>query len=62
LIIDEPQDEFGLLCRAAAARLRRARRIAGWQDSAVATSSPPETKAASRRIAPPAGRDSRTHR
>jgi len=62
LIIDEPRDDFDLLYCAAAERVLDARSISGRQDSAVATSSPPGTKSAGRRIAPPAGRDSRAHR
>jgi len=62
LIIVEPRDDFDLLCCAAAERVLDARRISDQQDSAVATSSPLETKSAGRRMTPPAGRDSRTHR
>jgi hypothetical protein len=61
LIIDEPRDDFDLLCCAAAERALDGRRISNQQDSAVATASPPGTKPAGRRIAPPAGRDSRAH-
>jgi hypothetical protein len=56
LIIDEPQDDFGLLCFAAAERVVDARRISDRQDSAVATSSPPETETAGRPADESAGR------